>query len=198
MMTLDGSIPVAGDLLFTRRLRPQAGRTVPLMMEFQVNPETGPFLVSSSMSMFWVPAPKGELRAAFRAAPVMELYVEVVRQVAEVGAAHRWGNVHPLTPGGLMHAIGHLRSYDLTDLEILVPPSLDLTPFHPVKIDLDKESAVTIFGMPVTEATWLPANVILVVPQERDLVGTLVTYEGRALVVVHNASRGVAVCLGEP
>jgi hypothetical protein len=186
-------IAVAGDLLRIHSLSRQ-GKGVPLFMEFSVNPETGPFLVSSSRSTLWVTPRVPKVRAAFRPLEVDHFFAEVVGAVAAVGREAEWGNVQPFTPDGLLRAVAHLRSYGLEDLEVLAHPEADWGGLRPVETEVEGEVVRTILGLPLEDASWLDTNTIVVVPQDKDYVGFLYKFGNRGLAVVHNASRGVAVC----
>jgi hypothetical protein len=163
------------------------------MMEFTVNRETGPFLVSSTRSVLWVTPKVPKVRAASRPMQLGSFFNEVVRAVVDVGGVSNWGNVHPLTPEGLINAVAHLRSYDLTDLEILSAPKMDMSGFPLVT---GPEGQLFLGGLPLVEADWLEPNTLVVLPQDRDYVGFVIMFGERGLAVVHNACRGIAVCQG--
>jgi len=154
---------------------------VPLLVEFQVNPETAPFLVSSSQSFAWV-TPKGNrVRSAVRTlgqGGPEDVFRQLSHIVADTGSTGQWGNVHPYTPAGLAAAQGHLSYYDLVDVEVVAHPDTDVTP-------LGLEFAL--------RAPWVPAGWAVVLPSNRDFVGFMVVSGDRYLVVVHNPSRAVAV-----
>lgn len=157
-----------------------------MMMEFQVNPETNPFLVSSARSLMWVNAYNKKVRAAFRPLDPAKLFRDVVATVEEAGVNRQWGNVHPLTEDGLTAAIAHILSYDLPAPEIIAHPACTFT--------FPKE---LFRGCRIQRADWLAEDVAVVVPQDRDFVGfVLLTVENKGLAVIHNASRSIAVCLG--
>jgi hypothetical protein len=189
-------IPVGGDLLRILSFDRQKSRkkAVPLMMEFGVNPDTGPFLVSSTRSVMWIAPRVPRVRAAFRHLQVGTFFTEVIDAVAAMGAESRWGNVQPPTPDGLLAAIGHLRSYDLPAPEVLAHPDFSWDGPLPVTSETDGESHRTLLGLPLELADWLDPATLVVVPQERDYVGFVMTHEERGLGLVHNACRGIAVC----
>jgi len=190
-------IPIPGDLLrigAVGRKKDRSPNAVPLMMEFSVNPETGPFLVSSSRGLMWVTPRSPKIRAASRLISLGSFFMEVVQEVSAMGKEADWGNTHPLTPEGLLHAIAHLRSYDLADLEILKGPQTDLSAFpEPTQ---GPEGQLFLLGLPLVEAEWLQPNYLIIVPQDRDFVGFLLMFGDRGLAVIHNASRGLALCRG--
>jgi hypothetical protein len=186
-------IPVASDLLRTYSLNQKGPKkATPLMMEFRVNPETGPFLVSSARSVFWVTHHDSKVRAAFRPIHPPTFFAEVVEAVAQTGAEARWDNVHPLTEDGLRQAIAHVLSYDLPSPEILAHPD---APFEfRTTESAEGEKRETHLGCVVQRADWLPPGTVVVLPQDREFVGFVLMSEGTGLAVVHNASRGMAVC----
>lgn len=190
-------LAVSGDLLRIHSLNSKrAKKGVPLMMEFSVNPETGPFLVSSTRATMWITPRVPKVRAAFRLVDLGAFFAEVVSEVARVGEEAKWGNVHPFTPEGLVQAIGHLRSYDLDELEVLINPDTPWAGMAPVESETDGEVHRTILGFPLVEADWVPCGTVVVVPQDKDYVGFMYLFGERGVAVVHNASRGIAVCRG--
>ena len=158
------------------------GSSPPLLMEFEVNPALAPFLVSSTRAVQWVAhaSKSNMLRAAVRKRQQIE--ADVVAAVVTMGAEAEWGNVHELTTAGVDSCITHLHGYGLEKVEILVAPDTDLT-------DVELPA-----GVPVLHADWLPQDALVVVPVDRRFLGTLGTLgRHKAVAVVHNASRGMAV-----
>ena len=157
------------------------GRVTPQMMEFQVNPELAPFLVSSTRSVVWVEqaGSQEQVRAAVRSRRGLE--ADLVIAIAEMGSRAEWGNVQPLTTAGIKACVNHLNFYGLEQVECLVAPDTDL-------------EGVDFKSLPVRQATWLPLDAAVVVPVDRGFVGTLGTLgQHKALALVHNASRGVGI-----
>lgn len=195
-------ITVSSDLLLIAEMDPtrkKKGKAVPLIMEFAVNPDTGPFLVSSSRSVMWVNPHAGRVRAGVRKIVPGTLFNEAVAAVAKLGTEAEWGNVHPFTGAGLVNAIAHLRSYDLSEIEILINPRTTLDAgFPPVMLSEGREP--TLLGFPLMYAEWLGLATIVVVPHERDFVGFLLQTDaaGTAVAVIHNASRGIGICRDAP
>lgn len=154
-------------------------KNVPLMMEFSVNPETAPFLVTSTRDFVWVTPRKDRVRAATRVLGLPSFFMEVVREVARQGAEAEWGNVHPLTEGGIKACIEHLQFYGLLDMEMLVTSD--------VEIEAPPEMTVRV-------APWLDSGYVVVLPRERAYVGFVLTVpSGLGLCVFHNPSRAIAV-----
>ena len=149
-------------------------------MEFEVNPDTGPFLVSSSQSFVWITPTTNKVRAAVRSLKgltVDDIFRALVLEVAATGSANAWGNVHPLTSDGVRAAEAHLTEYELTDIVCCAHPNTE----------------TTLFAMPVTSAPWVPEGYAVLLPKELDFVGMLVMTPEHFLVVAHNTSRAVAV-----
>lgn len=158
------------------------GAAAPMMMEFQVNEELAPFLVSSTRSVQWVhnTSQHGTIRAAVRKRQGIE--TEVLAAIITQGQEMQWGNVHPLTTEGVRKCVEHVASYDLTPLEILVAEDTDLG-----EVELPADIAVS-------QVPWMPVDALAVVPVDRGFVGTLGTIgKHKAVAVLHNPSRGVAV-----
>ena len=198
LVRVPDGVSVGSDLLRVSTLELIKGKGVPLMMEFPVNLATGPFLVSSTRGVLWVSPREPKVRAAFRPLNVEVFFREVVSAVVEMGVVAEWGNIHPLTPAGLIQAVGHLRSYDLSALEVLLHPDT-MGSVQVLTRETEAEEVVrTLVGFPVELAEWVPPGVVVIVPQDRDFVGFVVTRGAKGVAVVHNASRGIAVCRGSP
>lgn len=156
--------------------------SVPLMVEFRVNPETAPFIVSSTRSFVWVTPRTDRVRAAIRTVGEVGIagaFRDIVTRIVDAGVSGGWGNVHPFTPDGLAAARAHLAYYDLSDTGIVAHPDTDVSPLG--------------VGDDIERAAWVPEGWAVVLPTDREFVGFLVVSEDRYLVVVHNSSRAVAV-----
>jgi hypothetical protein len=170
------------------RFQPKAMQkkgALPLMMEFEVVPETAPFLVTSTSSLLWVEEahPGSKVKVAVRSCPPGVLFQEIVREVARRGVTDEWGNVHPVTPQGLENVRAHLASYDLTEIEFLMAP-VKGKKGHPEWLKV----------LPVTPAPWVPVGWVVVVPKDREYVGMLGHLDSTHLVLlVHNASRSIGI-----
>ncbi len=177
----------------------QKKSVLPVMVEFLVNPDCAPFLVSGSREMLWVDEahPGNLVKAAPRRNTIPgDLFLEVVEAVAERGVKDGWGNVHPFTQQGVSAAIDYVRSFDLDNLEILVPR---------VRDEKNQDGAFQRpdwlcsgeFGMHVRPTGWLPDDYVVVVPRDREFVGVIGHLATKiVLVVVHNAARGIAIARG--
>lgn len=194
MNQMDG-IPVSGDLLLGYAFEAGPSNAVPLMMEFEVNPETGPFLISSSKSLLWVNRVKDKrVRAAFRPLDLGGVFLEVVLAVQALGSVSEWGNVQPLSFVGIQAAIAHLLSYDLPSPEILAHPDTKWGDVRISTADVDGVAVRYALGCRIHDALWLDPRLVVVLPSDKAFVGFVLKKEGRGVVVVHNASRGIVVC----
>lgn len=181
---------IGGDLLRVYTFGLGVKKAAPLMMEFPINPEMGPFLVSSTRGVMWVWAHASKVRAAFRPMQRGLFFSEVLEAVVEMGMESEWGNVRSFSPEGLLQAVAHLRSYGFDDVEVLSHPDTEWG------VDFLKNDK-TVLGFPLEEADWVPRGTLAVVPQDRDYVGSVHLCGGsHGIAVVHNASRGIAVCRG--
>ena len=185
---------------------------LPLMVEFTVPEETGPYLVSSSASVLWIneAQPGGLVNAAVRAVSLGDFFQEVLLSVAAMGRNMEWGNVHPLTVEGLQAAIDHVSSYELEPLELLIPRAhpFGSTPLteedHAVnplaRVSLlpdDIRPLLAEFGLPFRPCAWIPDGTIVVVPKDRLFVGVVSQVTAQKLAgVVHNAARGIGIAQG--
>ena len=168
------------------------GSNVPLMMEFPVEADTAPYLVSSSTALVWVGAPHPGfiVKAATRPwmkelKPLEAFFLEVVDAVWEKGQEMQWGNTHSFTEEGLGQAIRHVEYYDQGDLCLLVPRS---------ESTINPKEVAKEHGCLLQQCSWLPDKCAVVIPKDRDFVGFLGILGRRNVVIlVHNASRGLAV-----
>jgi len=199
-------------LLHLTRLKSKAVQrgATPLILEYPVSPETAPYLVSSSSSVMWIhePHPNDMVKAAVREVKPGPFFWEAIEAVMAMGRQAEWGNVHPLTKEGLRAAVNHVESYDLTDLELLVPRR------HPLKeTEQDAEedegdgevgetvpsiqSLVDGLGLPLRPSSWLPSDCVVVVPKDRTYVGLVNLVTPKSLAgVIHNAARGIGIASG--
>jgi len=156
---------------------------VPLLVEVPVQAGLdGPFLVSSMKDHLWVDDkfPTGVVRAAVRKVPREFLFREAVEKIAEKSKLHSWGSLHSSNSAGVVAAVAHLASYDLTEVDVVYGAGFDQ--------DLIPE------GVPSFEEVWVPAGWALVLPRDKSFVGTLFDFgQERNALVIHNASRGVGL-----
>lgn len=177
---------MAKDMLEVVRLDAVAARAVrankiPQMMEFPVNAELGPFLVSSTRSVLWVNkvSRDSRVRAAVRERRGLEQ--EILASIIDMGTRAQWGNVHPLSSEGVAECVAHLQSYDFEEIECLSSASTTL-------------DGVALGDVALEIVDWMPVDCLLFVPVDRRYVGTMaLVSESQAMCVIHNASRGVAV-----
>ncbi len=163
---------------------------MPLMMEFQVAPETAPYLVSATNSFLWVEKPHhgSVVKAAVRVCTPGEVFQEIVLEVARRGIVDEWGNVRPFTQQGLEAVQAHLESYGLTELDFLAPPEVQ-----------KKARPKWVKDLPLRPTSWVPEGWLVVVPKNREYVGLLGHLDASHIVsVVHNASRGIGLLRCDP
>lgn len=170
------------DLLLRVELDIPIGR-IPLMGEFPVNRELVPVLVTSSTGTIWMPKlTKDIVRAAFREQRAEDYFRSVIRETITRALKKQWDNLFPYSSSGLEKAIAYLADNGLDEIEILIP-------------DGNREG-VDVNGVDITEASWLPQGVAVVVPSDRQYLGwhSCVGEGGKTLVsVVHNPLLGMAV-----
>lgn len=170
-----------------QQIASQGIRPGALMMEFPVNPELAPILVSSTRSVLWIPhvLRKGSVRAAVRSVPARTLFAEVLAAVEAKGLAEEWGNVVTGSAReGILAAAAHLREYGIEDIEVVVNPD------H----DPDIEDYLDV---PVREAGWVHPERIVVVPADREYLGFVMDVGSGIVSVVHNAARGLGIVVLE-
>lgn len=173
-------------------------------MDLDVNPECSPFLVSAAKAqMLWVPEAKdGHVRAAFRDGleeGMGSYYREIVEAIREMGVYANWENVFPLSKDGITAAIEHVESYEMGDLDLLANPDLDWSLVSP-DFDKSQKSMVLMYKrVPISPASWLPPDRVIIVPRDRSYLGMYLQAQGRFVSLVHNAARAIGIaCLNAP
>lgn len=170
-------------------------KRIPLMMDFPVNRLLSPFLVSSTKAVLWISrTPQDRVRAATRKIASLEAYfIETVEAIILKGREMGWGNIQPLSRGGLEAAIAHLVYYDLTAVEILANPKFVWSTLDPEWEPGSDTMVLAILGLPVQPAVWVPLDTLLVVPKDRGFLGFVFLIRDRIASVIHNASRGIGI-----
>jgi hypothetical protein len=119
-----------------------------------------------------------------------EVFWNVATAIFEKSRECQWGNAQPYTEQGLMAAIEHVSSYGLGTVDILV--AMDNKDDRP-KWLLDRDLGENLHG-----CAWVPENCAVVVPSDRQFLGMYVHLSAPlTAMVVHNPSRGFAMCWGE-
>lgn len=157
------------------------GLRAPELMEFEVNPEQTPFLISSTKSVLWMDElfAGNRIRAAVRDRQGIE--IDILKAIAIRGHQEGWKNIQPLTSKGIYRCVEHLQAHNLTDNEALLSPQTDI-------------SDVECGSLPLVRASWVPVGAVVVLPKERRFVGTLGTFgKDRALALAYNADRCIAL-----
>jgi hypothetical protein len=178
------------NLLEVVRFR-DSGKMPLLIDDILVNPETAPYLVSSTQGLVWVEkaGTGNKIRAAVNhdKIPPGHLFFSVIQEVAARSRSDSWGSVRPFTREGLKEAVAYLNFYELLDFELLVSSwSKD----ENSGFGLGEDS----LDIPVCSCSWLPKGWAVLVPRDRSFVGTLGHLSNyRTIVIVHNASRGIAI-----
>ena len=169
---------------------------IPLMVDdISVTPDTAPYLVSSSKGLVWIEkAHSGDkIKAAIQREVIPgNVFMSVISEIASRGLIDEWGNVQPFTEAGFLAAVAHLDFYGLSDIEVLVPPTGKGQSLRPLWLGMRAHD------FPVRPCSWLRDGWAVIVPKDRSFVGTLGHITARdVVVVVHNASRGVAILHGD-
>lgn len=156
---------------------------VPIMLDgipASSDPESGPFLVTSSRGLLWVEKAfrGGFLRVATRRSDPHDIYREMVEIIAEEGMGRDWGNVFPPTREGLLEALARFHHYELPNPVLLYGENFDIG----ISDSVDR-----------IPAEWVPEGWAVMVP-DREYVGTLFEVGDKHVgAISHNASRGVVI-----
>ena len=174
------------DLLQVMSLARKRGST-PLAVEFQVNSDLHPYLVTAAgrSKFIWLPQSRGGMiRAAFRKSGREDLYIDIVKEIRICSEERGWGNVFPMSQSGISEAIERLEYYDFDEVDLLVPPG---------GIDIGDAK-----GIKQVESSWVPVGMAVLVPRNRGCLGFVADMEdGNFLSVVHNPSRSICVVVDE-
>lgn len=136
----------------------------PLLVEIPVPPETGPYLVTSTNSCMWVERPFKT--GVVRAAVRAVPPSDLFRLVLEMVVTASEDSGWGAVVPTFKDAEDRMIEYDLPDFDILSPDTVN----------------------------WLPVGVShILVPVEREYLGTVFVSGGYAAAVVHNASRGISI-----
>ena len=183
------------NLLQVVRARPEAMTrkgVTPILLEFQVDEATSPYLVSASSGVMWIeeahPGDKPVIKAAVQKNVTPgELFWTASNAIYERSKEVEWGSAQPYTAEGLEAAIEHVSSYGLGTVEILVAPmKKEDRPTWLVDRDLGEYLRVS---------SWVPPNCAIVVPSDRNFLGLIVHLSPTATAMaIHNPSRGFAMC----
>lgn len=196
---------------------PRKQDKTPLMVEFPVNPDTAPYLVSSSGGLLWVEesmkptpemwpregAPDTIVRVAVRpdvSIGISGFFREVLAAVEAKALDLSWGSVQDYTEEGIEEAIAYVSHYDLGGLCLLYPPAYqvrDPTSTEPPPLPL-KDIALRHNMLP-QPCSWMPRHAAVVVPKDREFLGSI-GFLGRkgVVIMVHNAARGIAIASRRP
>lgn len=150
---------------------PGASKGTPLFVEVPVHRETAPYIVTSNKGLLWI---DGSFNGVVRSAVLRSSWssvagstsAAVVRSILQRGNDLSWGNSFPFADAGVQAARDYLKTYDLTECDLL-------------------ESGT---------APWVPEGCAVLVPKDRSYLGIVGELgEGAHTVVIHNPSRGMAV-----
>lgn len=161
-----------------------SSKGVPLFVEVFVNPELSPILVSSTKGLLWVSDQKGRVRSAFRKNP-STVFSEVVSMAFHTGIDNGWGNSSDLSLEGVQDAMKFFNHYE-------IPGSY---------LAFKSKSVPNTYlkGLTVVEVDWLQEGCVVLVPEDRSYLGTLISHvdggqpSSYFSFVVHNLSRGLYI-----
>lgn len=150
----------------------------PVHVSLAVDPQTAPYLVTSSKRVVWVdrPRPGDTVWAVFRSVSPDELFRELILSIVEKAQGEDWGCIFGTDQ--VDKACLRLCEYDLPETELLVSPEFSLEGLN----------------IPAVLAPWLPTGHAVVVPINRDFLGTVVDLgEHGVAALIHNAARGISI-----
>ena len=152
-----------------------------LFLEFPVEPQCAPFLVTATKSLMWVDKTNslGNVRSAFQPPKKTdEIYSKIVEEIKVKSEELGWGLTFSLDKSGLKGALERLAYYGIEDIEFIAPAS-------GVPNELIPDNA--------TRVSWL-TNRVIIVPKNRDYLGNLLTTpRKKVMALIHNASRGICI-----
>jgi hypothetical protein len=191
-----------GDLLFIKEVSPE-GTGQPLLMEFARAAEKEPCLVTNTTGVLWAPLWKPphqmKVRAAFSSKAQPALFQEAVDAIWLKALQEDWGSVHPVTATGFVQAVGHLRDAGIQQVAVLCHPEFTWSELpRPQAMPQEGEGPEQryLLGMPVENAPWLNPYMLVLVPQDRNILGRALSVGEQTLMYFHQARRAIAICRG--
>lgn len=191
-----------------------------IVIEFPVDQRTAPYLVSSASGFRWVPnAPQGVVRVTVRSFPredpsdFTQIFREAVDEVLQKNKENTWGLKFPLTSKGLSDAQDLILWHGFESLDLLCHPDFDWEGFVTKEWpEMDQEDPTfrmfakwraaleegtepdgELFGMRLKTASWLPDDLLMLIPVDREFVGSIGLLFGNDIIVnIHNAIRSLA------
>lgn len=152
-----------GDLL------KKVGATVskrPMILEFEVPKDTFPYLITSRTGFIWIEKPHRMVRSMVKQGSFSDdVYSIVVKMILERSISGEWGNHFSNDEKGIELGKEYLKYYEIEDVEVL-----------------DSNNS-----------KWIPDGCAVVVPKDRDFIGSVVLFNGYWTCVVHNSARSIAV-----
>lgn len=185
-------------------------RGIPHVMEWVVDPQTRPYLVSGTKHLKWlerslpgIEGKTGVIRSIIHpttSAGFDGMYMQVVEYIAHRGVHCEYGNVHPDTEEGLIRAAEHVLYFLEGPAEYPTNPAHTRIEVLTAESDPVATESIDVSGktFPVTLVGWLPPRVALVVPEDRGFLGDLHLLGSEYFtVVVHNPARGLGIAAPE-
>jgi len=160
--------------LLSKALIPVAKKT--MMIEVPV-PDTPPFLITRSASLYWRPNHiSGVIRTGLRTDGISlsDFYREVVLEVLQMSVNSEWGNIFPQTKAGMGQAIDRMVEFDYSSEEV----------------EILAHSAPR-FKCDYTQTDWLPENLMIALPASREYLGWVHPTPEGISSVVHNSARAI-------
>ena len=188
-----------------------------IAMELPVDQRTAPYLVSSANGLRWVPkAPQGVVQVTVRSFPdedYTKIFREVVDEILRKSKELSWGLDFPLTSQGLSDAQDLVLWHGFEQQDCLCHPEFEWFQFiekewpeletsDPTYRMFEQWSASVkegeapsgeLFGMNLVSASWLPSDLLVILPSNREFVGSVGVLFGDDVVIhVHNPVRSLA------
>ena len=166
------------NMLFTNKLKPSP------MVEFTVNPELKPFLITSSRSYLWREDAKREDNHYIVLSAVRPLkdnpQAEAIAAIIERSVSEEWGSVHPFSEEGFEACLDYLEDLG-GEVDILV----------------NAEDEVPFGEEYLTRTSWVPKRCAVFVPRDRRLLGDALVFEKTDLgsLCLFNVVLGVAFAI---
>lgn len=158
------------------------------LIEFLVNPDAAPFLVSrqdpKKSPFLWVPnsSRRKTVRAAFRSPLNWER--EAIVEIHDTALQKQWGSVFPFKAEGVHEAWTYLTYHNIPDVEVVFSSEAEKAslPFGPV-----------LSSLPVAVESWVPPGLAVLLSKDRGYFGIKgKSRSGFEVVCVHNPGRGMA------
>jgi len=143
---------------------------------------TGPYLITTTRKLLWLGDSSKSSTLQVGVRKRLGLEEALINSVIEESRKLQWGSIYSLTLDGISKAQSYVTYHTDSPVETICSPAT---------YELKKEA---FSKLNIVREEWVPEGSVIVVPEDRSLLGTVWEFTGGlAGAVVHNARRGVGI-----